>query len=77
MRECQCLANDTYRPSRYYGPLVSCGNAPYWVGHHHTMVDGVQAYLPPGSVLAHCGTSDEGRMNATTGKIDCVLPGAR
>lgn len=42
--------------SKYYGPLVSCGNYPYYVGHHKTMIDAIQHYVPAG-VSMHCGTS--------------------
>lgn len=61
---------------KYYGPLVSCGNYPYWQGHHHTMIDAVKAYIPAGGVSVHCGTSD-GVLNITSGKIDCALPEGR
>ena len=37
------LSEDTTNKlSSYYGPLVSCGNFPYWVGHHKTMIDAVR-----------------------------------
>jgi beta-D-xylosidase 4 len=62
--------------SSYYGPLVSCGNAPFWVGHHHTMRDAVEAYVSAQNVEVHCGTSDSA-LNATTGKLDCALPSAQ
>ena len=42
--------------SKYYGPLVSCGNYPFYVGHHKTMIDAIQHYVPAG-VSMHCGTS--------------------
>ena len=66
----------TSKLSSYYGPLVGCGNAPFWVGHHKTMIDAVKHYLPSG-VSMHCGVSG-GFYNTTTGKMTCVgLPNAK
>ena len=47
----------TDKLSSYYGPLVSCGNFPFYVGHHKTMIDAVQHYIPASGVSTHCGTS--------------------
>ena len=54
---------------------MSCGNSPFWVGHHHTVIDAVKSYVPSG-VTAHCGVSD-GVLNLTSGKIDCADPSAQ
>lgn len=59
--------------SSYYGPLVSCRNAPYWVGHHHTLLDGVRHYVGPNRLTMHCGTS-VGFYNSTTMKMACAAP---
>ena len=53
------------------GPLVSCNNFPFWVGHHHTMIDAVSHYVGASAVSSHCGVSG-GVLNATTGKLDCA-----
>ena len=53
------------------GPLVSCNNFPFWVGHHHTMIDAVSHYVGASAVSSHCGVSD-GVLNTFTGKLDCA-----
>lgn len=54
----------TDKLSSYYGPLVSCGNFPFYVGHHKTMIDAVQHYIPASRVSMHCGTSVRHRINS-------------
>ena len=50
---------------------MSCNNFPFWVGHHHTMIDAVSHYVGASAVSSHCGVSD-GVLNTTTGKLDCA-----
>ena len=50
---------------------MSCNNFPFWVGHHHTMIDAVSHYVGASAVSSHCGVSD-GVLNTMTGKLDCA-----